>query len=66
MSRSLLGNAMLVAAGALLACLVFVGSAAMAGTGVGDVFNLGQTNTVDQRSTLTGNAGTAPGSTFSR
>src|SRR5207245_6868120 len=31
-----------------------------AGTGGGDVFNLGQTNTVDQRSTLTGNAGVAP------
>lgn len=33
---------------------MLAGTAALAGTGVGDVFNLGQTNTVDAQSVLTG------------
>src|SRR5438445_12554476 len=49
-----------VALGGVTCFVMLAGTAALAGTGVGDVFNLGQTNTVDQRSTLTGNAGTAP------
>jgi hypothetical protein len=40
--------------GAALAALVLTTTTALAGSGVGGVFNLGQTNTVNQKSTLTG------------
>src|SRR5438552_4598185 len=49
-----------VVIGAATCFVMLAGSAALAGTGIGDVFNLGQTNMVDQRSTLTGNAAAAP------
>jgi hypothetical protein len=39
---------------ATLASLLITTTSAFAGSGVGGVFNLGQTNTVDQKSTLTG------------
>ncbi len=42
------------AAGAILAVVALFGGTAIAGTGVGAVFNLGQTNTVDAQSVLTG------------
>ena len=40
--------------GAAGAALVFVTTTALAGSGVGGVFNLGQANTVDAKTTLTG------------
>lgn len=43
-----------VVLGSLTAVLVLGASAALAGTGVGGVFNLGQANTVNQASSLTG------------
>jgi hypothetical protein len=43
-----------VALGAATCFVMLAGTAALAGTGVGDVFNLGQTNTVDAQSVLTG------------
>jgi hypothetical protein len=43
-----------VALGAGVAVLVVAATTALAGTGVGDVFNLGQTNSVDQTSSLQG------------
>jgi hypothetical protein len=49
--------------GASAAALVLFTPAALSGSGVGDVFNLGQTNTVDAQSVLTGNA---PGSSMLR
>ena len=61
-------------AGAALAIVALFGGTAIAGTGVGAVFNLGQTNTVNGQSVLTGstpngaalkidNTGTAAGAT---
>jgi hypothetical protein len=58
--------------GGLGAALVLVTSAAIAGTGIGAPFNLGETNNVDETSVLTGdkaggkmlqvtNTSTAPG-----
>jgi hypothetical protein len=44
------------ASGAVLAAVVLFGGAAIAGTGVGAVFNLGQTNTVNAQSVLTGSS----------
>src|SRR6266487_3331659 len=41
-------------AGGVGAAVVMVASAAMAGTGIGGVFNLGKTNTVNATSALTG------------
>jgi hypothetical protein len=46
------------AVGGIGAALVLVGSSALAGTGIGGVFNLGQSNTVNQPSVL---SGTTPG-----
>jgi hypothetical protein len=46
-----LGYALL---GAVAMALVFVTTSALAGSGIGGVFNLGQANTVDQTSTLSG------------
>jgi hypothetical protein len=42
--------------GSLTAALVLGASAALAGTGVGGVFNLGQSNTVNQTSSLSGSS----------
>jgi hypothetical protein len=47
-------------AGACVTALALVTASALAGSGVGDVFNLGQTNTVDAESILNGNAGGNP------
>jgi hypothetical protein len=46
--------------GASAAALVLVTTSALAGSGVGGVFNLGQVNTVDAQSTLSGNPGGNP------
>ena len=46
--------------GASAAALILVTTTALAGSGVGAVFNLGVTNTVDAQSTLTGNPGANP------
>lgn len=43
------------AVGGIGAALVMTATSALAGTGVGGVFNLGQANSVDQRTLLTGN-----------
>jgi hypothetical protein len=43
-----------VVLGAVTSTLVLVAASAVAGTGVGGVFNLGKTNTVNAKSTLTG------------
>jgi hypothetical protein len=45
--------------GAVAAALILC-TTTLAGSGVGGVFNLGQTNTVDAQSILTGNPGTEP------
>jgi hypothetical protein len=45
-----------VVLGSLTAVLVLGASAALAGTGVGGVFNLGKSNTVNQASSLTGSS----------
>src|SRR4051812_4645769 len=49
-----------VLAGVLAAALMTT-TPALAGSGVGGVFNLGQVNTVDGQTTLTGNPGANPG-----
>ena len=46
-----------VAVGAVVATVVLIATSAVAGTGIGGVFNLGKTNSVDASSTLTGAAG---------
>jgi hypothetical protein len=46
--------------GAAGAALILVATTALAGSGVGGVFNLGQANSVDAQSTLTGNPGGTP------
>jgi Chaperone of endosialidase len=46
--------------GAAGAALGLVTTTALAGSGVGGVFNLGQTNTVDAQTTLNGNPGGSP------
>ena len=43
------------AIGAAVACFVCLTTVALAGSGIGGVFNLGQTNSVNAKSTLTGN-----------
>src|SRR5207237_6040597 len=43
-----------VVLGAVTSTLVLTAAAALAGTGIGGIFNLGQTNTVDETTTLTG------------
>jgi hypothetical protein len=43
-----------VVLGSVCSALVFVASSALAGSGVGGVFNLGQSNSVNAQSTLTG------------
>jgi hypothetical protein len=45
---------------ACVTALALVTASALAGSGVGDVFNLGQTNSVDAESILNGNAGGNP------
>jgi hypothetical protein len=47
------------AAGAIVAVVALFGGTALAGTGVGGVFNLGQTNTVNAQSVLTGTSNAA-------
>jgi hypothetical protein len=46
--------------GGCAAALVLLTTTALAGSGVGGVFNLGQVNTVDAQTTLTGNPGGNP------
>jgi hypothetical protein len=46
--------------GAAVAALVLTTTTALAGSGVGGIFNLGQPNTVDAQSTLSGNPGANP------
>ena len=46
--------------GALAAALVLTTTTALAGSGVGGVFNLGTANTVDAQTTLSGNPGANP------
>jgi hypothetical protein len=46
-------------AASALAALAIATTTALAGSGVGSTFNLGETNTVDAQSVLTGNAGSA-------
>ena len=48
------------AARAAAAALVLTTTTALAGSGVGGVFNLGQVNTVDAQTILTGNPGGNP------
>jgi hypothetical protein len=55
-----MSNLKAAAIGAAVAAVVATAAVALAGTGTGSVFNLGQTNTVNAQSTLTGNAGAAP------
>ena len=43
-------------AGAVVAVVVLFGGSALAGTGIGGVFNLGQTNTVNAQTVLTGSS----------
>src|SRR5438046_348523 len=43
-----------VVLGAVTSTLVLTAAAALAGNGIGGIFNLGQTNTVDETTTLTG------------
>ncbi len=56
MKRLLIG----IVAGAILAVVALFGGAAIAGTGIGAVFNLGETNTVNKQSVLTGASNTGP------
>jgi hypothetical protein len=46
-----------IVVGSICSTLVLISATALAGSGIGDVFNLGQTNTVDAQSTLTGSNG---------
>jgi len=46
--------------GAAAAALVVTTTTALAGSGVGGVLNLGQVNTVDAQTTLSGNPGGSP------
>ena len=46
--------------GAAAAALVLTTTTALAGSGVGGVFNLGQVNTVDAQTSLNGNPGGSP------
>jgi hypothetical protein len=43
-----------VVLGAVVSVVTLFGTAAVAGTGVGGIFNLGRTNTVNARTTLSG------------
>jgi hypothetical protein len=56
MSRAMLKGAI---AGSVFTLVVASSAVALAGTGVGGVFNLGQTNTVNKTSRLTGSSSTA-------
>lgn len=47
------------AVGAVASTIVMISATAVAGTGVGGVFNLGKTNTVNKQSTLTGTSSSA-------
>jgi hypothetical protein len=49
-----------IAIGSACSMLVFVAASAVAGTGVGGVFNLGQSNTVDQQTQLSGSVSGNP------
>ena len=60
MSSSLASRLRYALLGAAAAALVFVTTTALAGSGVGGVFNLGQMNTVDAQSSLVGNPGGQP------
>jgi hypothetical protein len=46
-----------VVLGVVTCFVMLAGASALAGTGIGDVFNLGQTNSVDATSTLVGSSG---------
>jgi hypothetical protein len=52
-----MSNLKAAAIGAAVAAIVATSAVALAGSGVGGVFNLGQSNSVDAQSILTGNAG---------
>jgi hypothetical protein len=50
-----------VVLGAIVSIVTLAGSVALAGTGIGGIFNLGVTNTVNNPTTLTGNSTAAAG-----
>src|SRR6187431_1090443 len=50
----------LYALAAALAAVLVTTTSALAGSGVGGIFNLGQVNTVDAQTSLTGNPGGSP------
>jgi hypothetical protein len=60
MLRSIFQRLGLPLLGASAAALILVTTTALAGSGVGSVFNLGQVNTVNAQSSLTGNPGASP------
>jgi hypothetical protein len=60
MLRSMFQRLGLPLLGASAAALILVTTTALAGSGVGAVFNLGQVNTVNAQSTLSGNPGGSP------
>jgi hypothetical protein len=60
MSRSLSSRLRSALLGAAAAALVLTTTTALAGSGVGGVFNLGQVNTVDAQTSLSGNPGGSP------
>jgi Chaperone of endosialidase len=60
MSRSLSSRLRGPLLGAAVAALVLTTTTALAGSGVGGVFNLGQVNTVDAPTSLSGNPGGSP------
>jgi hypothetical protein len=60
MLRTILHRLRLALLGAAGAALVVVTTTALAGSGVGGIFNLGQVNTVDAQTSLTGNPGGSP------
>src|SRR2546425_12545567 len=53
-------NATLYALAGACAAVLITTTTALAGSGVGGTFNLGQGNTVDAQTTLTGNPGGSP------
>src|SRR5262249_36498436 len=60
MFRSLAARLRWLLLGSAVAALVLTTTTALAGSGVGGVFNLGQVNSVDAQTTLSGNAGGNP------
>jgi hypothetical protein len=60
MFRSLSSRLRWLLLGSAAAALILTTTTALAGSGVGGVFNLGQVNTVDAQTSLTGNPGGSP------